>query len=431
MNHLSVSHIKEKWGESGFQKYFQNTAWMFFARIFTLGVSFLTTLYVARILGPKNFGELDYALAITGIVGIFGSWGIDGVLNRELIKHPEQHNTLVGTASVLRLILGLSATAIVIIFALVSNIDPISKILITLLSLTFTLNTLTILQQTFLARAESKYPSIISAVVTLITNTIKVTLIMSGKGVIYLAMTLVLESVLSGIFYFIAYTHSQQNKLSEWKFSHTVASLLLKTGTAVAFLSILSMIYSRIDQIMIRNMIDATAVGLYGAGVRLVDVWGFIPTILGASLYPAVLNARKVSEDLYHKRLRKLFLLYSIPAILIAIFVSLGAKPLMLLIYGNEFVAGFHALQIYIWSLPGTFIGFYIMNILFTDDHRKILVFTTALPALINVLLNFAWIPQNGIIGAAWATTISYSLIPFVPLLFKSTRTTLYRINKS
>ncbi len=428
MKYFSKSYIKEKWSHPGFQKYFRNSAWMLGSRIFSMGISFLTTLYIARALGPTNFGELDYALAIVGMFGIIGAWGIEGVFSRELIKHPEQHNELVGTASILRLILGITATMLIIIFALLSHIDPISRILLILLSFTHTISTLTLLQQIFLSRAESKYPSLITTFVTLVTNITKIIILITGKGIIYLAASLVVEAVLYAILYLFTYKYSLHGKISEWKFSPTVARLLLKTGSAVAFLGVFAMIYSRIDQIMIRNMLNATAVGLYSSGVRLVDVWGFIPTIIGASLYPAVLNARKNSENLYVKRLRKLFLLYCLPALAIAIFLSLEAKNLMSLIYGNEFIDGFHALRVYAWSLPGTFIGFFVMNILFTDDHRKVLVFTTAFPAIINVLLNLAWIPTHGIIGAAWATTISYSLIPFMPLLFKSTRTILYRI---
>lgn len=416
---------------SGVHRYAKNASWMLFARIFTLGVSFITTLYVARSLGPTNFGELDYALAIIGMFGIIAGWGIEGVLNRELIKHPERQNELVGTATTLRLALGIVATALVVIFVVFSKIDTISKILLVLLSTTYTISTLTILQQTFLARAESKYPSIISIIITLFANAAKIIVIFTGNGIIYLAASMVLESILSALLYFFAYKYTLGGKLSNWKFSFPTARVLLKTGSAVAFLSIFAMIYSRIDQIMIRHILDATSVGVYSAGVRLVDLWSFIPAIIGTALYPAVLNARKISEELYSRRLRKLFILYFIPSVLISIVLSLGASPLMLLIFGNEFIAGAPALQIYAWSIPGTFVGYFVMNILFTDDYRKILVFTSAFPAIINILLNLVWIPKYGIVGAAWATTISYSLIPFIPLFFKQTREALYLIYKA
>jgi O-antigen/teichoic acid export membrane protein len=424
-------YIKQFKNHEGAQRYTRNISWMVFARMFTLGVSFLTTLYVARTLGPTNFGELDYALAIIGMFGIIAAWGIEGVLNRELIKHPEQQNELLGTALLLRLLLGALATMLVIGFTFFSHVDTISKILLVIISVTYSVGSLGLLQQAFLARAESKYPSIISVVVVLFTNALKVAILVSGKGIIYLALAMVAESILTTMLYLIAYKRVLKGKLTDWKISYQLARVFLKTGGAVAFLAVFSMIYSRIDQIMIHDMLDATSVGLYSAGVRLVDVWGFIPTIISTGLYPAILNARKISEELYIQRQRNIFLLYAVPAFVIAALVSFAAKPLMAMIFGQEFVEGFHALQIYTWSLPGTFIGFFVMNILFTDDHRKVLIFTAGFPAVINVILNFFWIPAYGIVGAAWATTISYSLIPLMPLLFKRTRAVLYRIYKS
>lgn len=424
-------HFIEFSKRSNIRRYTENISWMFFARVFTMAVSFLTMLYVARNLGPTNFGELDYALAIIGLFGVIGSWGIEGVLNRELIKHPEDHNDLVGTAILLRLVFGMTSTVLIIVFAFFSPADYLSKILLILLSFTHTISTLSILQQIFFARAESKYPSLITISVTLVINIAKVFILLSDKGLIYLAASLVFESILVSTLSLLVYKHVLRRKISSWTFSASSAHLMLKTGSAVAFLGIFAMIYSRIDQIMIRHLLDATSVGLYSAGVRIVEVWMFIPGILGAGLYPAVLSARKISESLYHTKLRLLLMLYMLPAILLAAIVSIGAKPLIMVIYGEQFIEGFHSLQVYAWSLPGTFIGFFVMNILFTDDYRKILVFTSAFPALLNVVLNLALIPTSGIIGAAWATVISYSLIPFIPLLFKSSRAALYAVYKT
>jgi O-antigen/teichoic acid export membrane protein len=412
----------------GVRRYIENISWMLFTRVFTLGVSFLTTLYIARTLGPANFGELDYALAIVGMFGIIASWGIDGVLNRELIKTPDHKGVLIGTACALRFFLSIFACICVLLFAFFSSVDQLSKLLLTVLSLTYFFNTVTILQQVFYAQAESKYPSLITAAVTVITNLTKVVILLSGKGIIYLAASMILESVLYALLYYVAYKRVLNGKIASWSFSLEKAGVFLKTGTAVAFLGVFAMVYSRIDQIMIKHMLDATSVGLYSAGVRIVEVWGFIPTIIGAGLYPAILHARKVSEKFYGRRLRRTFFLYALPSFGIALGVSLGARLLMSIIYGDEFMGGFRALQIYAWSLPGTFMGLYVMNILFTDDYRKVLVFTAAFPALVNVALNLAWIPTSGIIGAAWATVVSYSLIPFMPLLFTKTRTALQAI---
>lgn len=425
---LSIAFYTEKWRHPGFQKYFRNISWMFWTRMITMGVSFLATLYIARRLGPTNFGELDYAVAVVSMFSWIGVWGVETVLNRELVKYPEERNRIMGTGVILRFAFGAIATIITVVFALFSPIETVSQILILILSFTNIIAAPSILQTDFTARAESKYPSLITMCVSIIINFAKIIILLLGKGVIYLAIIMLFEQILYAVSYITIYKLKARGVFAQWEFSKTSAKVIIKSGTAIAFLALFSMIYARIDQIMIRNILDAQQVGLYSAGVRLVEVWNFLPAIIGGALYPAILNARKISEKLYHARLRKLFIFYLIPSICIAFFLSIFSHLLILLIFGSKFIGGYHALQVYAWSIIGTFIGYYIMIVLFNDDHRRILVLTTVLPAIVNVVLNIYWIPIFGITGAAYATLISYSLVPIIPLLFKRSREMFYEI---
>jgi O-antigen/teichoic acid export membrane protein len=169
-------------------------------------------------------------------------------------------------------------------------------------------------------------------------------------------------------------------------------------------------------------MIDAHAVGLYSAGVRLVDLWNIIPAVCIGGLYPALLNARTTSESLYRKRMRTILTVLICTGIGVALITSITAPVLLKLIFGIEFIAGAPALRVYAWSIPGTFLGIYIMNVLFTEDYRKVLIATNLIPAIINILLNIWFIPMYGIVGAAYATVIAYTITPFIPFLFSSTR---------
>ena len=87
---LSIDYIKEKWQHAGFQKYFQNTWWIFSMKVLSMLVSLLATLYIARNLGPTNFGQLSYATSFVSIFSFMASLGIDSVLYRELIKYPNK-----------------------------------------------------------------------------------------------------------------------------------------------------------------------------------------------------------------------------------------------------------------------------------------------------------------------------------------------------
>ena len=59
--------MTNKWLHTGFQRYFKNTLWTLTGRVFSLVVSFFTTVYVIRYLGPSNYGLLAFSVSFVGI----------------------------------------------------------------------------------------------------------------------------------------------------------------------------------------------------------------------------------------------------------------------------------------------------------------------------------------------------------------------------
>jgi len=76
--YMKISKLKdriiEKWGQAGFQKYFRNTGWMFVGKIFSLVIAFVATAYIARNLGPTNYGQLSYAISYVGLFAFIAAW---------------------------------------------------------------------------------------------------------------------------------------------------------------------------------------------------------------------------------------------------------------------------------------------------------------------------------------------------------------------
>jgi O-antigen/teichoic acid export membrane protein len=430
MKAYSIDYIKEKWQHAGFQKYLQNTGWIFFMKVLSMAVSFIATLFIARNLGPSNFGQLSYAISFVGIFSFIASLGIDSILYRELIKYPEQKAKFLGSAFTIKMVAGVIGAIIVAIFAYSWAIDDVSKVLILIISGTFIFNPFQIIGYEFQAQVKSKYPSIISFIVTVLLNTAKIAVIVSGKGVIYLALTLLLESILYAIFYWIFYKSKLGQKISEWRFDKAIAITLLKDSAPLIFSGAFAVIYSEIDQILIKHMIDARAVGIYDSAVRLAEVWYFIPNIIMMSLFPAIINAKIVSREIYAKRLKKLSLLLVGLATGIALVTTILAPFMISILYGTAFIGGIIILQIYIWSLIGSFLGTLVTNYLIAENYRKISLFSNLIPMTVNVILDLIWIPKYGIIGPACATLIAYSLSPVILLLFKKTRKEVMEIIK-
>jgi len=425
---FSWNYIKEKWAHAGFQKYFQNTGWMFAAQIFSMVISFFATIIIARRLGPGNFGQLSYALSLISIFSILATLGIDSILYRDIIKYPEKKKDYLGSALTIKLIAGFITAVLVCIFAFFFGQSDVSKILIIILSGTFIFNAFQIINFEFQAQVKSKYPSIISCIVNLIINMLEVTIILTGKGVIYLAFVTLFGSILNAIFYWYFYEKKIEGKLFEWKFDKNIAKNLLIDSWPLIFANGFGLIYSRIDQVLIKNMLGASQVGIYSVAVILAEVWGFIPTIIVSSLFPAIINARKTSEKMYHERLKKLALLLLALAIIVSSVITLLAPFLIKLIYGPAFSGGIKILQIYVWASLGTFLGSLAYNYLLAENNKKLMVSMTFIPMAINIVLNVLWIPKYGIIGAAYATLISYSFGPLTLLLFKETRQKIKKI---
>ena len=112
-------------------KYFKNTSWLFFERIFKIVISFFVIIALTRYLGPENFGLLSYSQSFVGIFVAFATLGIDVILVRELSKSKDNGNKLIGTAFFLKLFV--SIMAITIIFVLNSFIADKEAVILTII----------------------------------------------------------------------------------------------------------------------------------------------------------------------------------------------------------------------------------------------------------------------------------------------------------
>jgi O-antigen/teichoic acid export membrane protein len=170
----------------------------------------------------------------------------------------------------------------------------------------------------------------------------------------------------------------------------------------------------RIDQIMIKEMLGAQEVGLFAAAVRLSEVWYFIPSIITASLFPSIVNAKKNSQAMYLQRLQKLSTLMTWLAIVIALPMTFASDLVVSLLYGHYYQGAGAVLAIHIWGAVFVFLGV-ASGVFFTvENYTKKSLYRTSLGALSNILLNLVLIPRYGINGAATATLLSQFIANFL-----------------
>ena len=323
-----------------------------------------------------------------------------------------------GTSLVLRLIAGIFTVIICMLSALIFSPKDVSLILIFVVSLTFIFSSFQLLNYEFQAAVKGKYPSLVSLIVVITLNILKIIVIILGGGVIYLAGILLLEPILYGLG-FMYFRIKEFGTIKHWRYENRIAVSVLKDSFPLIFASAFFAVYARIDQVMIKNMIDAKSVGLYSSAVSLSEVWYFIPNMIMSAVFPAIINAKKVSEELYYKRTRKLFLLLIFISFITALPTAFLSKYLITMIYGAGFLGALSVLQIYVWSNIGAALNMLAQQLLIAENMTKIISVTTFFGMLANIILNIFLIPKYGMNGAAIASQISY-LVPFITLLFFS-----------
>lgn len=402
--------LKANINKSGIKRYAKNTAWALVAKILSVIISFFVTIYLVRYLGPEHYGNLSYAVSFVGIFSVISTLGIDNVLYRELIMYPEKRNEYLGTAFILKLTAGILATISTILGALFLSTDDVSKLIILILSGTFIFNAFYVVIYEFQANVEQKYPSLVSLAVVIILNILKIGVIVFDQGIIYIGFVLLLESILYAALF--AYIRTKRyGKISSWSFNKGTATNILRDSWPFIFIALFASIYARIDQVMLKHLIDSSAVGLYDAAVRIAEVWLFLPGIIASSLFPAIINAKNSSIREYKKRLIFLTILLIIIAFIVAGLSTIISKTLIVLLYGPDFLASAAIFSIYIWS--GIFVSIsVVLHYFLLAENKRRLIFLSSLGTMIlNVSLNIVLIPILGITGAAWATLISYAIL--------------------
>ena len=412
--------LKWRWvlSHEGFKRYFLNTGWMFGGQILSLIASFFIGVWVARYLGPANYGLINYAAAFVGIFGFIAGLGVDGVVNRDLVKNPEEENELMGTGFALKILGGTLAFLAAMIVNFFISSDPLTHFLVFLYGLNFFIMPLGIISIYFQAKVQAKKNVRAQLTALFISSILKIIFIFSRVSIVWLVAIYVLDTFWQMIGLWLAYRRDK-HLVSSWTFSRPLAKRLWRDGWPLMLSGAAAYIYLKIDQVMIGRMLGTVEVGLYAAAVKITEIWYFLPGVVCGSLFPAIINAKKTDETLYRRRLRNLYWLMLTISVVIALPISLLARPIILLLFGPRYLLSASILQIYIWSGVGLFLGWAVNQYLMAENKTRLIFFANLAATVTNVGLNLWLIPRVGLYGAAFATLVSYFVIPITVFLFR------------
>lgn len=415
---------------AGFMRYFKNTSWMMAEQFLRILAGLFVGIWVARYLGPVQFGLFSYVLAFTAIFGGIAKFGLDGIMVRELINHPEKRDTYLGTAFWLKVIGAFIVIGLMAAIVPFTSNDATTNLFIFIIAAGLVFQSFEVVEFYFQSQVLAKIVSICKVIQLALSSMIKIYLVLTEAELIWFVLVTAFDALSLAISYVIAY-QIKKNPAFYKHFDLNIAKQLLKDSWPLILSAIAVMIYMRIDQIMIKEMLGEYEVGIYSAAVRLSEAFYFIPVLITASLFPAILNAKKQSEVLYKQRLQRLYTFMVWFAIAIALPVAFLSDWLIHLLFGQAYQEAGQVLVIHVWAAVFVFLGVASGKWYITENLQKLTLVNTSIGALINILLNLIFINEFGVIGAAYATVISYAVATyFMNLVWKESRCNFYMLSK-
>lgn len=403
-------------------KVLKNISWLVIDKVIKLAIGLFVGVWVARYLGPQNFGSLNYAIAFIGIFGSISTLGLNNIVIKDLVENPNNSNNILGSAFVLQLIGSIVTIFMVNLVTIYFDAENQKvQLIVAIISCTLFFQTTSVIKYYFESKISSKYTVLIENIAFIMMALTRVILIKKNASVYAFAWVIAAEAFIISIGLIVIYFY-KDNQYKKWRFKINECKNLLNNSWPMLLSGMAIMLYMRIDQIMLGKMLGDSEVGIFSAALRLSEVWYMIPMIILPSLYPILIDNKKNNEVKYNS-LVQLTLDFMVGiALLIAVVITVFSDDLIVLIYGDNYKSAAPVLAVHIWASIFVFIGVAGSYWYLTENLQKLSFYRTILGAIINIVLNYILIPTYGVLGSAIATVTAQAFSSyFGDLLSKET----------
>jgi PST family polysaccharide transporter len=401
-----------------------NINWLTFENILRNLIGVFVFAWVARYLGPEQFGLMNYAIAFVALFSVFSTLGLDNILIREIVSNPEKRKEYLGSALLLKFVgaFVLLITATLISYFINSE-NTVINFFVFIISLGYIFKSFDVIDLWFKSQVKSKYSVYSRAPAFFLISLLKIVLILTQAPLVAFVWMFSLDFFIASLLLLYFYSKKVSDSIFEWKIKIATIKNLLKDSWPLMLSGVAVVIYMKIDQVMIGNMLGEKELGIYSAAVKLSEAWYFVPMIIASSVFPSILKARKKNKELYLKRIQMLYDFFTWFTISVALAVTFLSPYIINILYGSEYALASTVLSIHIWAGVFVFLGVASSNYLIAENLTKITFYRTLIGAFMNVGLNLLLIPVLGVIGAAIATLVSQAMASlFFMVFFKESR---------
>ena len=378
------------------------------SRVSLLFLNLFMGIIIARILGPNGKGLLAVIAMVGTTIINLGNLGI-GKFNTYAISNKSVNKKdIISNSFWLGLIIGLIFFFIILILALkfpifFKNI-PRSYLLIYLVSLPF------LFWSDFfhgILTGEQNFKKFnISHIITQIVGLIGIVLLLLvfKASVFYVVIWYMIVNIIKALLPMNFVVSGEKLSL---KLNSNVLKQSLDYGLKIFLTGIFSLLILRIDLYMVNFFKGTAGSGLYSLASTFGDIFFILPFSIVTVMFPVI----NEEEGLKKESVAKYSRLSLIPILILALGTLLFIKPLIGFLYGQEFLLAAQPIFLLLPGLVFLSIATILSQYFLSTGYPLKLTLSWFLVTVLNIILNFIYIPQYGMIAAAITSTISYLLV--------------------
>lgn len=391
------------------QKTTDGVVWSTLQRFVVMGVTFISNVVLARILSPEDFGCIAMLMIFIGLSNTF----IDGGFGSALIQKKEPTQIDYSTIFYWNLILSFFLYGVLFfgapLIAGFYKIDLLTSVL-RVQGTVLILNAFSIVQQNQLRKKlEFKKLAIVNILSSIVSLLIAIGTAMSGWGVWSLVAQQISLSALNAILVFIATRWKPQLVFSSKSFHE-----LFNFGGFILLSNLFSTLSNEIQGLLVGRMFTPATLGLYNQAYRLEgSAANTVSDITNQVTYPVLSSLQNDRQKL--KSALKRFI--QVPAFVccpIMAFFIVAAKPIIILIYSEKWVACVPYLQILCLAGLAVCLQGSANQAITAIGKSKVFFRWTIIKRTLTIVLSVVGIMLAGMNGLLWCLVIGTWSVYFI-----------------
>ena len=388
------------------KKVLRNVAWALLGKSINMLSVLFVGILVARYLGPEQYGLMNYVISYVSLFTILSTFGLDNIEIRELSKHNEKKDSIIGTCFSLRLLFATVAIIVLFITLLFLRKDSFTTTMIMAYSLTIYSGCFNVIRNYFTSLVKNEYIVKTEIVRTIVGAIIKIILLLLNMPLYAFILASIFDTYLVASGYCYSY-RKIVGKMSLWHFDKASVPFIVKESFPLLLSGAAVMIYQRIDQVMIGSMIDYESVGYFATAGRFLDIILFLPTILVQTVTPILVRVRANSQQGFDEKSRQFVSIVTWFSIIISFLVMVVAYPLVAYTFGDKYLPSIPILQILVWKTVGMSLSSAGGQLIIMEGIQKWAFIKNIMACFVCIGLNYALIPRYGAVGSAYVTIIT------------------------